>query len=59
MKRCSVLSSFEHRNGSFHAEDVSVTAIADRIDTPFYPYSHEALTANFRAFDGAFGGCPI
>lgn len=52
------MSSFEHRNGSLHAEDVSVSAIADRIDTPFYLYSHEALADNFRAFDGAFNGMP-
>lgn len=52
------MSSFEHRNGSLHAEDVSVSAIADRIDTPFYLYSHQALADNFRAFDGAFNGMP-
>ncbi len=52
------MASFEYRNGFFHGEDVSVSAVADRIDTPFYLYSHAALTDNFRAFDGAFSGMP-
>ena len=41
---------FSWRNGSLHAEDVSLAALADEAGTPFYCYSSAALTHNYRAF---------
>jgi diaminopimelate decarboxylase len=48
------VSAFEYRSGRLHAEAVSLSAIAERYGTPCYVYSRAALTAAYRAFDGAF-----
>ena len=47
---------FEYRNGELHAEDVSVTALADRYGTPLYVYSRATLERHWRAFDDALAG---
>jgi len=46
---------FHYRNRRLHAEDVDLSAVADRVGTPCYVYSRAALEERFRAFDGAFG----
>lgn len=37
------MSSFEYRGGALHAEDVSLTNLAEKVGTPFYCYSAEML----------------
>ncbi|WP_029007164.1 diaminopimelate decarboxylase [Azospirillum halopraeferens] len=50
------MSVFTYRNGVLHAEDVALPAIADAVGTPFYCYSHAALTAAYRSYADAFEG---
>ncbi len=47
---------FEYRNGRFHAEDVSLDALALGVGTPFYCYSAATLRQNLRVFAAAFAG---
>ncbi|MDD3844900.1 MAG: diaminopimelate decarboxylase [Syntrophorhabdaceae bacterium] len=49
---------FEYRNGELFCEDVPVKAVARRVGTPFYLYSHGTFERHFRIFDGAFGETP-
>lgn len=49
---------FQHKNGTLHAEDVSVKELADRFGTPLYIYSAATLRRHFQAFDSAFGSIP-
>ncbi|MGQ9368865.1 diaminopimelate decarboxylase [Azospirillum sp. A39] len=50
------MSVFAYRNGVLHAEGVALPVIAEAVGTPFYCYSSAALTANHRAYAGAFEG---
>jgi diaminopimelate decarboxylase len=50
------VSAFEYRNRELHAEAVPLAKIAERYGTPCYVYSRAALSAAYRAFDGAFAG---
>ena len=45
---------FAYKNGVLHAEDVSLSAIADAVGTPFYCYSTATLERHFRVFSDAF-----
>ncbi len=47
---------FEFRNGSLHAESVSLETIARQFGTPCYVYSRAALTAALAQFQSACGG---
>ena len=47
---------FQHIDGELYCEGVPVEAIAERVGTPFYLYSHATLTRHFKAFDQAFEG---
>ena len=47
---------FEFRNGSLHAESVSLETIARQFGTPCYVYSRAALTAALTQFQSACGG---
>jgi len=47
---------FQYVNGEMCCEGVRVEDIADRVETPFYLYSHATLTRHFNAFDQAFDG---
>ena len=47
---------FDYRNGTLHAEGVSLTEIAAKVGTPFYCYSTAALEGQYRALDSAFAG---
>lgn len=49
---------FQHKNGTLHAEDVSVKELADRFGTPLYIYSAATLRRHFQAFDSAFESIP-
>lgn len=49
---------FAYRNGELFCEDVPVKAVARKVGTPFYLYSHGTFERHFRVFDGAFTGMP-
>jgi len=46
--------SFTYRDGQLHAEDVPLSAIAERHGTPTYVYSTAVLRARYRAYVDAF-----
>ena len=50
----SDLVRYEH--GELYVEGVPLAVVAERHGTPCYVYSRAALTAAYRAFDGAFAG---
>jgi diaminopimelate decarboxylase len=52
----SAQNSFAYRNGSLHAEDVSLVELAAHVGTPFYCYSSHAIEAAFKEFLGALVG---
>ena len=49
---------FHYVNGQLHCEQAPVAAIAAKVGTPFYLYSHATLSHHFRTFDAAFEGFP-
>ncbi len=49
---------FDYKNGSLHAEEVPVDAIATAVGTPFYLYSYGTLERHFLVFDRAFTAIP-
>jgi len=52
------VNCFPDRDGELHAEDVPLSRIAAEFGTPCFVYSRGALTAAYRAYDGAFGEHP-
>src|SRR5580704_2613230 len=46
-------SAFTYRNGTLHAENVSLEKLASEVGTPFYVYSTAQLKANYKAFADA------
>ena len=52
------MDDFLYRDGRLHAESVPLTAIAERVGTPFYCYSTAGLERHYRAFADAFAGLP-
>ncbi|MGH8679861.1 MAG: diaminopimelate decarboxylase, partial [Burkholderiales bacterium] len=49
------MNGFSYRDGELWAEGVALADIAAAFGTPCYVYSRAALTAAYRAYDGAFG----
>ena len=47
------MNHFGYKNGTLHAEDVSLTALADWVGTPFYCYSRATLERHYKVFSGA------
>lgn len=47
---------FRYRHGVLHAEGVALPRIADKVGTPCWIYSADALEARYRAFTAAFAG---
>jgi diaminopimelate decarboxylase len=45
---------FEYRGGVLHAEDVDLSALAERVGTPFYCYSTATLERHYTVFAEAF-----
>jgi diaminopimelate decarboxylase len=45
---------FAYRDGVLHAEDVSLSRLADEVGTPFYCYSSATLERHYRVFAEAF-----
>jgi diaminopimelate decarboxylase len=50
------MDAFEYRNGELHAENVSLTAIAERFGTPTYVYSRAYLEQQFLSYQNALKG---
>lgn len=50
------MSDFDYRGNDLFAEDIPVTAIAERFGTPTYVYSRAALERNFLAYRSALSG---
>jgi diaminopimelate decarboxylase len=49
---------FDYRDGVLFAEDVDLTALAERVGTPFYCYSTATLARHYRVFTDAFSDVP-
>ena len=47
---------FAMRAGVLHAEDVDLSALADRVGTPFYCYSTATMVRHYHVFKDAFAG---
>jgi diaminopimelate decarboxylase len=47
---------FHYKDGVYHAEDVSLDALAREIGTPFYCYSTATLQRHYEVFSGHFKG---
>jgi diaminopimelate decarboxylase len=47
---------FAYRGGVLHAEDVSLTALAEAVGTPFYCYATATLERHYRVLQQAFAG---
>ncbi|RLB84092.1 MAG: diaminopimelate decarboxylase [Deltaproteobacteria bacterium] len=47
---------FLYRNNELYCEDVPIRMIAEKVDTPFYLYSHATLKRHFLVFNEAFEG---
>jgi diaminopimelate decarboxylase len=47
---------FSYKNGTLHAEDISLEQIAQEVGTPAYIYSQATLTRHYDAFSKAFEG---
>lgn len=52
------MSIFTYKNGSLHAENVSLTALAEQYGTPLYVYSKAAFSKHFLEFQDALGDWP-
>ena len=52
------MQTFLYRDGSLHAEEVSVSDIVNDFGTPCYIYSRAALEATFREYQRALADCP-
>lgn len=52
------MNPFEYRNGRLACEMVELSDIAERVGTPTYVYSSQALIENYRAVDSAFAAIP-
>ena len=50
------MDHFIYRNGTLHAEDVSLSEIAATVGTPFYVYSTATLERHYQVFDEALAG---
>jgi len=49
---------FAYRGSALFAEDVDLTALAERVGTPFYCYSSATLARHYEVFAGAFADVP-
>jgi diaminopimelate decarboxylase len=47
---------FDYRDGALFAEEVDLTALADKVGTPFYAYSSATLRRHVRVMREAFAG---
>ena len=52
------MSQFDYQNNILHAENVSLSALAQEYGTPLYVYSRSEFEQRWQAFDQAFGDQP-
>ncbi|MET0155430.1 MAG: diaminopimelate decarboxylase [Rickettsiales bacterium] len=52
------MAFFDYKNNVLHAEDVSLSALADLYGTPFYCYSYGALASSYDDYARAFADYP-
>ena len=52
------MHDFQFVDGEFFCENVSIGAVAAKVGTPFYLYSHATLCRHLQAFDSAFSDIP-
>ena len=52
------MHDFQFVDGEFFCEGVSIGAVAARVGTPFYLYSHATLCRHLQVFDSAFSDIP-
>ena len=52
------MDHFTYRNGELHAEDVSLTTIAQAVGTPFYCYASATIEHHYRVLEEAFSFAP-
>ena len=52
------MDAFNYRDGELFAEDVALSAIAERFGTPTYVYSRAHIEAQYRTFADALEGTP-
>lgn len=50
------MDHFNDRNGTLHAEDVDLAALADTVGTPLYVYSTATIARHYRVFAEAVAG---
>ncbi len=50
------MNYFENRDGDLHAENVSLSEIANTCGTPTFVYSKAAIVDAYTQFDAAFSG---
>lgn len=48
------MHDFKFKNNELHCEDVKISAIAQKVGTPFYVYSHHTLVDHFTKIQRAF-----
>ena len=49
---------FSYSNNDLYCEQVALADVAAKVGTPAYVYSSQAILANYRAYDVAFGALP-
>lgn len=52
------MHEFRYRNQELYCEQVPISAVAEKVGTPFYLYSHQTLLNHYRAYDAAFSAMP-
>lgn len=52
------MNDFNYIDHELWCEQIPVQAIAEKVGTPFYLYSHQTLKNHFYVFDQAFAGIP-
>ena len=52
------MNHFQYKGSELYAEDVAIRAIAAKVGSPVYIYSHATLERHFKAFDEAFAALP-
>ncbi|MDX1975670.1 MAG: diaminopimelate decarboxylase [Rickettsiales bacterium] len=50
---------FQYKDGVYHAEDVSLVALAEQVGTPFYCYSSATLARHYSVFSNHFPGAKV
>lgn len=51
--------AFYYQNNQLQVEQLAISALCQQIATPFYLYSHQAITDNIDRYQQAFAGLPI